>query len=410
VALVAAASVLPLSAVAAAPAAASAAAAAVASPAVALSAPAAFPATVAGSAGERGNPYLASQIVTPPRPVPGTDRRVHLAYEILLQNTSDQPVRVDRVEVRSPARPRPVAVYDGAALERLLFNAETGGFTGTLGPGAVGVLILDVTLRHGGRVPASLVHRLSLTVPPDTVRPVTVTVAPTRVDRREPVRLRPPLRGSDLAVFGCCGPPFAHRLALLELNGRLVLAQRYAIDFVQLDNGLNSFAGDPSRNENYFVFGDDVLAVAPGRVVATRDGVPENVPPNLPPSPGLDDLTGNFVIQDIGGGNFALYAHLQTGSVRVRPGDRLQRGVALGRVGNTGNSSEPHLHFQVTDGAGLPSGLDANGVPYVFDRFRFDSRVAGLDAVPPTPVRVPAPPPHRRAQQYPLTGDIVGFR
>src|SRR5918994_6304841 len=79
-------------------------------PAAAVGAPAALPATVAGSAGERGNPLLEARIIAPPRPVSGTDKRVHLAYEILLRNTSDQPVRVDRVEVRGAVRPRPVAV------------------------------------------------------------------------------------------------------------------------------------------------------------------------------------------------------------------------------------------------------------------------------------------------------------
>jgi hypothetical protein len=58
-----------------------------------------------------------------------------------------------------------------------------------------------------------------------------------------------------------------------------VIAQRFAIDFVRF-RGLSTFAGDPSRNESYFLFGAPVLAVAPGRVIATRAGVPENIPPD----------------------------------------------------------------------------------------------------------------------------------
>ena len=119
--------------------------------------------------------------------------------------------------------------------------------------------------------------------------------------------------------------------------------------------------------------------MAPGRVVATRDDMRENTPPGAPPNVAFDDLAGNFVNQDLGGGRFALYAHLQPGSVRVKPGDVIRPGQVLGLVGNSGNSSEPHLHFHVMDAAGGPSNLVADGLPYVFDRFRLDSRVIGLD-------------------------------
>jgi len=157
------------------------------------------------------------------------------------------------------------------------------------------------------------------------------------------------------------------------------------------------------------VYGNQVIAAAPGRIVASRDGVPENTPPTPPPDIALNDLAGNFVTQDLGGGRFALYAHLQPGSVRVKPGQRVQRGQVLGLVGNSGNSTAPHLHFHVMDGPGGPSNLAANGLPYVFDRFALDGRVTGLESNPPAPTRIPADPPRQRTGQYPLTGDIITF-
>jgi len=109
-----------------------------------------------------------------------------------------------------------------------------------------------------------------------------------------------------------------------------------------------------------------VIAVADGTVVATRNDLPEQPPGKLPANLPIDQADGNFVVLDIGGGAFALYAHMQPGSVRVVAGAKVKRGDMLGKVGNTGNTSAPHLHFHVMDG---PSPLTSNGIPYVIDRF-----------------------------------------
>ncbi len=353
------------------------------------------------AAARAASPPLAAEILTAPRPVPGTDGRTHLVYEILLRNDAGHPVRLDRVEVGARGV---IAALDGDAIRRRLLDHVDGAFTQVLAPGRSGLLLLDVTPPPGARPPARLDHRFEVTAGGGA--PVVFTGASVIVDSREPLRVSPPLRGGDLAVIGCCGPPFGHRLrSPVELDGRRHVAQRYAIDFVRVHgDGLNTSVGDPARNENYLIFGAAVVAAAPGRVIAVRDGVPENIPRTLG-----GDVYGNYVLQDLGGGRTAMYAHLRNGSVRVRPGDRVARGRVLGQVGNTGMSFEPHLHFHVTDGPGLPSGLTADGVPFVFDRFRLDARLAEFDPDPRASVRVPASPPHRRARQYPLSGDIVAF-
>ena len=140
------------------------------------------------------------------------------------------------------------------------------------------LIMLDIPLRPHARVPAYVEHRLSGR-----------RTARVRVDRRAPIRIGPPLRGPNLGVLGCCGPPFAHRLAALERRGRPVFPQRYAIDFVRLDDTINTYAGDPARNESYLIYGSEVIAVAPGRVVATRDDMPENTPPGAPPNVAFND-------------------------------------------------------------------------------------------------------------------------
>src|SRR5690606_19154995 len=84
-----------------------------------------------------------------------------------------------------------------------------------------------------------------------------------------------------------------------------------------------------------------------------------------------EQVDGNHVVLDLGDGRYALYAHLKPGSVLVHKGQHVHRGQVLGLVGTSGNSSEPHLHFHVTDG---PSPLASNGVPYLLRSFRATER------------------------------------
>jgi murein DD-endopeptidase MepM/ murein hydrolase activator NlpD len=154
--------------------------------------------------------------------------------------------------------------------------------------------------------------------------------------------------------------------ALLPLNGRFALAQRFAIDWEQIDAQNRLVSGDLKDVKNYVIFGKDVLAVGDGTVVASRNDLPEQVPGSLPKDLPVDQADGNFVIQDIGNGAYVLYAHMQPGSVKVTSGAAVKRGDVLGQVGNTGNTSAPHLHLHVMDG---PEPLLANGIPYVFESF-----------------------------------------
>jgi murein DD-endopeptidase MepM/ murein hydrolase activator NlpD len=78
-------------------------------------------------------------------------------------------------------------------------------------------------------------------------------------------------------------------------------------------------------------------------------------------------ITGNYVLIDHGNREYSLYAHMQPGSVRVRTGDNVQAGALLGKLGSSGNSTEPHLHFQVCSGS---SALQCNGVPVTFSNIK----------------------------------------
>jgi hypothetical protein len=228
-----------------------------------------------------------------------------------------------------------------------------------------------------------------------------------------PVLLGPPLIGKGyLAGDGCCDS-IRHVRALLPLNGRFALAQRFAIDWEQVDDQNRLVKGDLSKVENYTIFGKDVIAVADGTVVATRNDLPEQPPGKLPDNLPIDQADGNFVVLDIGNGAFALYAHLQPGSVKVPPGAKVKVGDVLGKVGNTGNTSAPHLHFHVMDG---PSPLQSNGIPYIINHFRMTAidkaGTADFDRAESTgsPLTLtPVNPPAQKSNVLPMDLTVVEF-
>jgi murein DD-endopeptidase MepM/ murein hydrolase activator NlpD len=110
-----------------------------------------------------------------------------------------------------------------------------------------------------------------------------------------------------------------------------------------------------------------VLAVADATVIGVVQRFPDQPIGKL--SGNLDYPGANTITLDLGSGVFAFYAHLKPGSLKVHEGEKVRRGQELALLGNSGNSTAPHLHFHVADG---PAGLGANGTPYVFDVFSLE--------------------------------------
>ena len=159
-----------------------------------------------------------------------------------------------------------------------------------------------------------------------------------------------------------------HRLFLSTLDGATSNTQRFASDWMLLASDGRLATGDPQENGSWLSYGVPVLAVADAVVADVADGIPENVPladeravPNK-----RETMTGNYVVLRLGDDRFAFYGHLEPGSLCVRVGDPVRVGQELGRIGNSGNSDAPHLHFHVSDG---PDPLSGEGVPFAFTSF-----------------------------------------
>ncbi len=188
-------------------------------------------------------------------------------------------------------------------------------------------------------------------------------------------RVEPPVSGRWLAL----NTPADH----VPSHGLHAYGQTYAIDLVAVPSGearpVTGWWPITRPPEDFPGFGEEVLSPAAGAVVRVRDGARDHRSRNSWPAfaflfieGGLRELTGpgrilgNHVILDLGEGIYAALAHLQRDSVVVREGERVRAGDPIGRCGNSGNSSEPHLHFQLMD---HPAVALADGVPFAFPHF-----------------------------------------
>ncbi|MFN8132599.1 MAG: M23 family metallopeptidase [Solirubrobacteraceae bacterium] len=352
----------------------------------------------AAAAADRLTPVTQS-VPTTPRWYRADDGRWHLSYELRLTNAVSLPVTVTSVQVRG-AGGRRLATLSGSRLAASMSLLGGGGAPPTLPASTVGIVWLDLAFASRQAIPARLEHRLTVDVGPGLpVGPIlTDTGGRATVARRGPVTIAPPVAGGRWALVAS-----AHRRGLLPVNGALRLGQRFAIDFsARLDASGRTHTGPSNRNASYFNYGQPLLAVAAGTVITAVDGLPDQIPnENRPVS--LAKADGNHVILRLAPGVYAGYAHLEPGSLRVRRGDRVRPGQVLGRLGNSGNTSGPHLHFQLMT---RPSLLDADGLPFVVDRFRLDGHVPSLDTLIDTD-REGTPVPIEPAGAGPRRG--VGF-
>ncbi len=294
--------------------------------------------------------------------------RHYLFYEIHLANLGGEALSLRGIEVSDAARPGEGAIATfGVDVISASFGPigfAQGDDSRQLAAGQGAVAFLCVAFDAGVPVPSTLRHRVLL-------KEGAVT-GPSVSTRRGPLPvLGRPVTGKDWIAKGHPAIDSHHRTGLLVVNGSAQISRRYAIDWKISKQGA-TFAGDPRDVKSYYAYGREVLAMGAGVVVAARDGMPDNVPRTpagfttaVPVT--LDTASGNHVVVSHGAGQYAFYAHLQPGSVSVRKGDRVRRGQQLGRIGNSGDARDPHLHFQLST---APHILASEGLPYLLEHYR----------------------------------------
>ncbi len=318
---------------------------------------------------------IVGSVLDAPRIVRGTDDRDHVAYELFLTNTIGQAVTVDALSVRG----------DGEEIMRLsgedllpwmrAMGAPAPGYE--LASGQSATVILDVILPVGGTAPQMLSHLIEFSpetaMPPMITEQMKQTIVDAPVSPATPLVIGSPVSGDGwLDGNGCCGVS-AHRSAINPINSALYAPERFAIDFVQLDEQSRIFDGPIDDLASYAYYGAEILAVGDGPIVSMKWDLPEEAPGLHPVGLELNEYGGNHIVQDLGDGHYAFYAHLQGENPEgLAVGQKMSRGDVLGYLGNSGNTDMPHLHFHVMDS---PLPLGSNGLPFVFESFTLTGTV-----------------------------------
>lgn len=360
-------------------------------------------------------PLVITALGPDPIPVTGTDGKVHVAYEIEVLNTSPRPATITTLDTLAGGPDGEVV----ASLSKDEVHTRTfpmANFTASpvtdIPVGQTVVLVLDDVYDTRADVPAEVTHRLTTTYGPSVTQdpglnaryPDTVTQIGGAVTTGtgSPVIIGPPLAGDGwVAANGCCVIS-THRGAMMAVGGRINGTERFAVDWMRIDSNspeLSSKSGDGSKNEDYLAYDAPLLAVADGTVMAVVSDKQDEPPHQVNQTLTLDQLGGNYVIIDIGDGNYAFYAHMIPGSASVKAGDKVSRGQVIGNLGNSGNTTEAHLHFHVTR---APVPLSGDNVPYEIDGFTFVGSTA-------TDALVRGPDAGERTNQLPLNADVVNF-
>ena len=347
------------------------------------------------------SPIHAAQIVR------GDDGMDHVEYELLVVSVFSEPVTLSSVTVVDPAGQELLEIKGNAlaAATQTLFAKTPSPIV----PASAAVSVDVDLILPPGAAPERVTHRIAYTLKTDSqlgpmVDPPEVDAPEVAINREPAIVIRPPVKGDGWLAASACCKPNVHRDERIAIDGaRIETGETFAVDWDRVRNG-RLFDGDGKKVEQFYGFGEDVLAVADGVVVSVHDGMPDQTPFALMVPKSKADYGGNNLMLEIAPNIFAWYAHLRQGSITVKAGDAVKAGAPIAKLGNTGPSEGPHLHLGLLN---KPDPLAGRSLPFVFESFTLAGAV-DFDASQGD--RLVIRPDSREVRlAYPLYGGIQNY-
>jgi Peptidase family M23 len=355
------------------------------------------------------------EVMNRPMPVKATDGKWHLSYTLLITNFSFSDLTLLSASVSDKQRNRILTTYGTKELNeyyryRTLVPTPPRStmpdkkFPNELSSGRTAVLFFWLEIDSLNDIPQQLSHTLIfknnelIKILKDSIYDMDSNIVFRNyvldIDKQKPVVIAPPVKGDNWYCANAPAYNTDHQYLTIR-NGKMRIAQRFAIDFKKVDKDSNTLPSpfpDTISNKMFYGYGEKVYAVADGIIVDIKDSIPENIPQAngdfIPAVPMRHEtVSGNKITLKIKEGCYAFYAHLQPRSIRVKVGDRVKKGQLLGLLGNSGNAGGPHLHFHIGNSNSLNG---SEGIPFVFESFILNKKI--------------------HINEIPIDGDIINFK
>lgn len=319
---------------------------------------------------------LLLQPSTTPQLFQGSDHRYNLVYELVATNMQKQASTITQIEVIDKDSGKTIQSLAGKDLVGVMMPVGMPA-SNKINAGATAIVYMNLTFDNANEAPKHLTHKVTFTGKEFDGKPTTFSynVADIAVDQKPVLVIASPLRGGKWCAFGGYCGVVGHRRTLFPIDNKLTSAQRYAIDWLRLDKDNYTIKGDKYSVNSSPAYGQPIYAVADGTIYGVVNKFQNQVPFKVAGSDRYSYPAGNSIVLKMDNGLYGMYAHLQPGSIKVKTGDKVKKGDVIAMLGNSGNSTGPHLHFHVVDD---PHILASNGVPYVFDKFTLVGEIGDL--------------------------------
>ena len=337
--------------------------------------------------------------------------KIVLSYELDITNAYRNSIIISKIEVVDFEHKNIVATFDSSYLLLHLLRPGIQSFDEVLEIKTSAYAIANLWLElEEVAVPSKIFHRISYKLRDRHGKFQVTSSDLSLVDFPELTDMKIGLPFDKGKWFYIAN---AHRDARLITEGKSSFPQRYAIDWAAVTEENKFEINTLKKLKSFYTYQQNLLAVKDGTVVFVKDSIPDNDPfkNRLAIKITRESVGGNYVVLDIGNDIYAFYGHLVPRSIRVQKGDKVKQGDILGKLGNSGNSNGPHLHFHLETKSKYP--LGGEGVPYVFENYNqiatySDKEIDSILSLSNIPL-----PLHsistNRSNQLPIGNGIVEF-
>ncbi|APG64171.1 hypothetical protein LPB136_01775 [Tenacibaculum todarodis] len=294
----------------------------------------------------------------------------YLTYELNIFNNFKTYIELEKVEIYSYSSSKlPIATFDSIYINKNIErpNLRNESKLNLISTNQFGNLNLNLEFNDSKNIPEKMYHKLYFNTLKPNGKAIAYSIETTILDipNKTELTLGLPFNKKGKWLYEA----ESHKNSRFYSNGKVIYPQRFALDWIFVNDDESFAKNNIKENENWYGYGVEIVSVADGVVVDLKNDIIENEPLSNEMAVRITNKTiaGNYVVIDIGNKIHAIYGHLIPSSIKVSIGDKVKKGQVIGLLGNSGNSDLPHLHFHLESKSNTPMGEE--GIPYHLKEF-----------------------------------------